>query len=421
MSGDRALPSGWRWIRLGALTSEPDAFADGPFGSNLKTEHYTFAGARVIRLQNIGRGVFLDHDKVFVSPDHFANLTRHGVRPGDIVVAALGDGARPAGRACVIPEWFGAGLVKADCFRLRLPHDVIDPYYLTAYLNSPEALARIAAMMRGATRPRVTLGVLRALVIPLPPLTEQRRIAVRLNEATRAVGWALAAAEAQLRATAGLRRAQLRSVFDGPAASSWPMKRLGELLEKPLRTGISRPTRAGSDKYCLTLSAVRNGALDLGCAKPVDITEEEADGNWVVPGAFYVVRGNGNLALVGRGALAPSVVPARVLCPDLLFEVVTNPALIDRAYLRLVWDAPRTRLEIETRARTSAGIFKINQENLAQVAIALPPLDEQGQVARWLSERMAQAERLQLAAQEQFAEVIALPAALLRKAFTGEL
>ena len=86
--GLRQLPRTWRWVSLGELASQPNAFVDGPFGSNLKTEHYTAVGARVVRLQNIGRGAFLDHDKAFVSLTRYADLSRYSASEGDIVVAA---------------------------------------------------------------------------------------------------------------------------------------------------------------------------------------------------------------------------------------------------------------------------------------------------------------------------------------------
>jgi type I restriction enzyme, S subunit len=54
------LPVGWTWVPVAQLTApEPRALTDGPFGSNLKTEHYTESGPRVIRLPNIGDGKFL--------------------------------------------------------------------------------------------------------------------------------------------------------------------------------------------------------------------------------------------------------------------------------------------------------------------------------------------------------------------------
>lgn len=45
------LPNGWTWVTVEQLAApEPNSITDGPFGSNLKTEHYTSNGPRVIRL-----------------------------------------------------------------------------------------------------------------------------------------------------------------------------------------------------------------------------------------------------------------------------------------------------------------------------------------------------------------------------------
>src|SRR5437867_4597765 len=47
-----ALPEGWAWATVEQLAApEPNSITDGPFCSNLKTEHYTNTGPRVIRLQ----------------------------------------------------------------------------------------------------------------------------------------------------------------------------------------------------------------------------------------------------------------------------------------------------------------------------------------------------------------------------------
>ena len=49
--------------------------SDGPFGSNLKSEHYTDIGIRVIRLGNIGVGEFIDGDKSYISKEHYEKNT----------------------------------------------------------------------------------------------------------------------------------------------------------------------------------------------------------------------------------------------------------------------------------------------------------------------------------------------------------
>jgi type I restriction enzyme S subunit len=122
----------------------------------------------------------LDSDKAYVPLDHFARLQRHSVRGGDVVIAALGDGARPAGRACVIPVNLGPAIVKADCFRVRTNGEVLNAGFLVAYLNSPTARRELGGMLRGATRPRVTLGMLRALEVPVPSVDQQADLVNRM-------------------------------------------------------------------------------------------------------------------------------------------------------------------------------------------------------------------------------------------------
>jgi type I restriction enzyme, S subunit len=172
----------WPLHKLETLDSTRAGIVDGPFGSNLKTEHYRTKGPRVVRLQNIGVTDFIGQHKAFIASEHYQNLLYHAVAPGDVVVAALGDGARPAGRACRLPADFGEGIVKADCFRVRLPEAVIDPDFLVYFFNSPATLKDVAESMRGATRPRVTLGMLKARRIPVPDLVTQSRVARDLSE-----------------------------------------------------------------------------------------------------------------------------------------------------------------------------------------------------------------------------------------------
>src|SRR5438309_392882 len=101
------LPPGWRLARLEELQSpEPRAITDGPFGSHLTSAHYTTEGPRVVRLQNIGDGHFVDAT-AYISESHFQSLRQHEVESGDLLVASLGE-VLP--RACLAPEWLGPAI-----------------------------------------------------------------------------------------------------------------------------------------------------------------------------------------------------------------------------------------------------------------------------------------------------------------------
>jgi type I restriction enzyme S subunit len=186
------------------------SLADGPFGSNLKTAHYVATGPRVVRLQNIGDGVFRD-ERAHITQDHFDGLTKHAVVPGDLVVASLGD---EAPRACLIPDWLGDAIVKADCIRVR-PGDSVDAAYLMWSLNSRPVKTQAAARIKGIGRPRLGLGGIRALEVPVPPLEEQRRIVQEVEERLSRIDAMRASIERAQRRSKALRAAILERAFRG--------------------------------------------------------------------------------------------------------------------------------------------------------------------------------------------------------------
>ena len=205
------LPTGWAYVRLGDLAADEErAITDGPFGSNLKTAHYRDSGPRVIRLQNIGDGVFKRED-AHISREHYETLTRHSVQEGDLVVASLGE---TLPRACLVPGWVPPAIVKADCIRVRLNPDV-SPAYVNYALQRPRLRHETATKIKGVGRPRLGLKGIKELVIPVAPSEEQGRIVAAIEEhfsRLDAVGGVLDDAADRVRA---LRRRILAEAFSG--------------------------------------------------------------------------------------------------------------------------------------------------------------------------------------------------------------
>ncbi|MEU9000881.1 restriction endonuclease subunit S [Streptomyces sp. NPDC048551] len=158
--------------------------ADGPFGSALTSSHYADSGARVIRLGNIGSSAFRNQDAAFISLDYFAGLKRHEVKPGDLLIAGLGDENHPVGRACVAPEGISPAIVKADCFRARLDETRLTHRYAAWALSSSFVAQQVQTMTRGSTRARINLEVAREIAIPAPGIEKQHRIADFLDAET---------------------------------------------------------------------------------------------------------------------------------------------------------------------------------------------------------------------------------------------
>ena len=205
------VPEGWTWVTVETVAEDkPHAIVDGPFGSKLKREHYREEGVRVLRLENIGDGVFVDK-KSFIEPAHAETLWRHQIQAGDLAIASLGN-ILP--RVCIVPDKFGTGIVKADCIKFS-PRPDIGSEYPSYWLQSSVLRARVATEIRGVGRPRLNLGDIRQFPFPLPPVDEVTEIVSRVEESLSRADAAEQTLEAQARAARALKQSILKAAFTG--------------------------------------------------------------------------------------------------------------------------------------------------------------------------------------------------------------
>ena len=181
VQGIGEIPVHWQHTVFQRVIS---SMCDGPFGSNMKSSHYADDGVRLIRLQNIGLGRFEDSDKAYIPAAHFASLPGHEARPGDLLIAGLGDRNHPVGRACLVPDYISEAMVKADCFRLRLEQCELSHQFAMHYLCSAAARAVVGSRSRGSTRSRINRQGVTEIDVVVPPLSEQRHIADFLDRKT---------------------------------------------------------------------------------------------------------------------------------------------------------------------------------------------------------------------------------------------
>lgn len=159
----RSLPK----LRIASAVSK---ISDGPFGSNLKSEHYTDAGVRVWRLQNITARGIDNSDQAFISEEHYNTISKHTCFPGDVIVATLGD---PNLRACIQPSSVSRAINKADCVQIRPNNDVAIAEFWEGLINHPGMIALSHSEIQGQTRARISMGRLRKICVPIPDIEDQ--------------------------------------------------------------------------------------------------------------------------------------------------------------------------------------------------------------------------------------------------------
>lgn len=159
-----------RWEKLTAVV---DDVADGPH----VTPTYVQDGVPFITVLNItsGRVKFGDHK--FISPeDHRQFQKRARAEMGDVLLSKDGT----IGVPCIVDTerefsfFVSVALIKPK-------RGVLDGEFLTWVIRAPYLQERIVARSRGDMIRHLVLREIRDLVIPVPPIVEQRRIVLELS------------------------------------------------------------------------------------------------------------------------------------------------------------------------------------------------------------------------------------------------
>ena len=138
----------------------------------MKTEHYCNSGIRIIQLQNIGDGEFLDNYEIFTSKEKANELLSCNIFPDDIIISKMGD---PVARACIIPNLETRYLMASDGIRLSVNKNEFDVNFILETINHHRFRSEAERISIGSTRKRISLTELRTLIIAHPSLKGKKR------------------------------------------------------------------------------------------------------------------------------------------------------------------------------------------------------------------------------------------------------
>lgn len=166
------IPETWKWVKLGELVTiyGGKRIPAGRKLSLTKTEHV------YIRVSDMKDGYVSNEKLQYVPNDIYEKISNYIIKKEDVFITVAGT----IGRVGKIPhELDGANLTEnAD----RLVFSIINQDWLIKTLQSNLVQQQIKNVTTKVGQPKLAINKIQKIVIPLPPLSEQKRIVEKIEE-----------------------------------------------------------------------------------------------------------------------------------------------------------------------------------------------------------------------------------------------
>ena len=154
----------------------------GPFGSQLGQSEYCNSGVAVWEIPQVNSGC-KDAPTRFVTQAKAKTLQAYSVCAGDIVMSRKGD----VGRCALFPAECVPGIIHSDIIRIRVNTDIVTPEYVMFQFHlSHDVRQQIMGVSMGSIMRGINVGKMKAIKIPVPPLSLQREFVAIADKAESA-------------------------------------------------------------------------------------------------------------------------------------------------------------------------------------------------------------------------------------------
>ena len=351
---------------LEGLVQGEEGLRTGPFGSELGRKDYRAKGVPVVMPRDLVDGGIRRRTLVRVDPAKAEELDRYRLRPGDILLSRRGR----LGRCAQVTEAEAGWLCGTGCFRLRL-NDRIEPSYLVHYLRWEGMVHWLTEHAVGQTMANLNTRTVAQMPIWLPPRSQQLRLARLFDRLDQAIRLRKEQLELGGRLQATLMRDLVNGTRQGHGMpEGWQMKELGKICH------LVNGHRFHSDDWT-------DAGLPIIRIQNLNGSNEYPYFSGYVKSSWWVSPGDLLLAWSGaRAALGPTLWrgPKGVLNQH-IFRI--EP--FEGVNVRWLFEALRA---LAPHLRPLAHGMKENyvhlrKGELLRFPLAVPPVDEQEQIARW--------------------------------------
>ena len=292
--------------------------------------------------------------------------------------------------------------------------------FLSYFFGSPEMRQLFGAIRSGSTVPHLTCAAVREILVPLPAITEQRRIVAILDEAFEGIASARANAKKNLQNARELYECQLESLF-ASGDLKWPaqpLEKLATILNGYAFKSTDFQSDPGIRSIKITNVGVREFVDDAGNYLPAAFAQRHS--------GVTVTKGSIVLALtrtIIAGGLKVAVVPHDfdgALLNQRVAAIQPHAAELEAPFLFAYLSSRRVMNYVKSRVNT------LMQPNLSigdlrRLPIPVPVLSEQRKLVETLAGLEEQTGRLEAVYIQKIDALDDLKRSLLHQAFTGQL
>lgn len=309
------------------------------------------------------------------------NLTKYLLKKGELIVARAGT----VGVSALIDRNFDNVIFGSYLIKIRLK-STVDSKFVHYFFQSPFYWKHLQKA-QGSTLKNINLPFLKSLLIPLPPLPEQRKIAEILStvdEAIQKVDEAIARTERLKRGlmqellTKGIGHREFKDTEIGRIPKDWAIKKIGEICK--VVTGGTPDTRHpeyfGGDIKWLKSGDIK-GLYIYDTEETITKLGVENSNAKIYP------AGGVAIALSGRGLTRgrTAIIKAAMACSQSVAIMIPDSEVISEF---LHYNLSNRYLEI----RNLTGHFDrsgLNLSIVSKIKVPIPSLREQQKIAEILS------------------------------------
>lgn len=417
-----APPNGWKWVRLGELLYLVA-------GVSYKKNQISKSGIRLLRGGNIQTPNILFADDDIFLPQDFWN-EEQSVQEDDIIIVASTGSETVIGKPGFARKAIPNTLIGAF-LRICRPYSPQVADYLRMIFYSTYYRDYIRTIAKGANINNIRQEYIYNFVIPLPPLSEQRRLVARIESLFAKLDAAREKVQSVLDSHETRKAALLHAAFagkltakwreeQGESSHAWRIEKLENLCEKITcgKTPKNDISPQGEIPYLKVYNIV-NDKIDFR-SKPQyisrDVHETKLKSSILKPNDVI-------MNIVGPPLRKIAIIP------DTYPEWNMNQAIVrfrpkeglDYHFLYYALLNPETLDDVVQRTKGVVGQANISITQSRNLKIKVPPLPEQQEIIRILGRLLAREQRARQAAEETLAAIDRMKQSILARAFRGEL